>query len=151
MQQQIMSDIKDAMRAKDSVRLTTLRMLTAAVKQFGIDRPAEQRDEPVSDAQVLQIINKMIKQRKDAAAQFEKGGAPDKAAQEQQEIEILSVYLPAQLSEAELTALVDAVITEVGAQTIRDMGKVMNVAKERAAGKVDPSVLSQMVKQRLSA
>jgi uncharacterized protein YqeY len=151
MQQQIMSDVKDAMRAKDGLRLTTLRMLTAAIKQFSIDRPAELRDAPVNDAAVLQIINKMIKQRKDSYEQFMRGGAVDRAANEQLEIDILSVYLPEQLSEDKLIALVDAVIAEVGAESIRDMGKVVNLAKERAAGKVDPAVLSQQVKNRLSA
>ena len=150
MQQQIMSDVKDAMRAKDSVRLATLRMLTAALKQFSIDRPVEQREQELADAEVLQIINKMIKQRKDASEQFIKGGAEDRAAKEQQEIEILSVYLPEQLSTAEVEALVDAVIAEVGASSIRDMGKVMTVAKERAAGQVEPAVLSQHIKQRLA-
>ncbi len=151
MQQQIMSDVKDAMRAKDGLRLTTLRMLTAAIKQFSIDRSAELRDAPVNDAAVLQIINKMIKQRKDSYEQFMRGGAVDRAANEQFEIDILSVYLPEQLSEDKLIALVDAVIAEVGAESIRDMGKVVNLAKERAAGKVDPAVLSQQVKNRLSA
>lgn len=151
MQQQIMSDVKDAMRAKDGLRLTTLRMLTAAIKQFSIDRPAELRDAPVNDVAVLQIINKMIKQRKDSYEQFMRGGAVDRAANEQFEIDILSVYLPEQLSESKLIALVDAVIAEVGAESIRDMGKVVNLAKERAAGKVDPAVLSQQVKNRLSA
>jgi uncharacterized protein YqeY len=150
MQQQITSDVKDAMRAKDSLRLTTLRMLTAAIKQFSIDRPSELRDAPVNDAEVLQIINKMIKQRKDSYEQFMRGGADDRAAKEQLEIDILSGYLPEQLSEDKLIALVDAAIAEVGAESIRDMGKVMNLAKERAAGKVDPAVLSQQVKNRLS-
>ena len=151
MQQQIMSDVKDAMRAKDAVRLATLRMLTAALKQYSIDRPVEQREAQLSDAEILQIINKMIKQRKDASEQFTKGGADDRAAKELAEIEVLSVYLPEQLSEDKIIALVDSAIAESGASSIRDMGKVMALAKDKAAGQADPSVLSKFVKQRLSA
>ncbi len=142
---QITDDMKAAMRAKDKETLGTIRMLTAAIKQVEVDERRE-----LSDADVLTIVTKMIKQRKDAADQYAQADRTDLQQQELSEIVILEKYLPAQLSTEEVTALVHAIIAETGASGMQDMGKVMGLAKAKVAGQADMGVVGQIVKAALS-
>ena len=145
LKEQITEDKKAAMRAKDSGRLATIRLLTAAIKQKEVDERID-----VSDEQVLAIIEKMIKQRKDSISQFEAGGRQDLADIEKAELAILSTYMPAALSEAEVQAEVAAAVAAVGAAGPQDMGKVMGVLKPRLAGRADMTAVSAMVKAALT-
>ena len=142
----ITEDMKAAMRAGEKERLGTIRMLQAAIKQREVDERIS-----LDDAQVLSVIEKMLKQRKESIAQFELGGRPDLAAKEQAEIDLLTVYLPAQLSSAEVDALVTAAIASTGAASVKDMGKVMAVVKAQAAGRTDMGAISARIKAALSA
>ena len=123
----------------------TLRMLLAEIQRFGIDNKVE-----VDDAQVLQIINKMVKQRNDSIDQFTKGNRPDLAEIEKIELDILSAYKPAQLDESEIVAKVKAAINETGAESMQDIGKVMGVLKGPLAGSADMGLVSKIVKDQLS-
>ena len=123
----------------------TLRMLLAEIQRFGIDNKVE-----VDDAQVLQIINKMVKQRNDSIDQFTKGNRPDLAEIEKVELDILSAYKPAQLDESEIVAKVKAAINETGAESMQDIGKVMGVLKGPLAGSADMGLVSKIVKDQLS-
>ena len=123
----------------------TLRMLLAEIQRFGIDNKVE-----VDDAQVLQIINKMVKQRNDSIDQFTKGDRPDLAEIEKVELHILSAYKPAQLDESEIIAKVKAAINETGAESMQDIGKVMGVLKGPLAGSADMGLVSKIVKDQLS-
>ncbi len=143
LKEQIVEDMKNAMRAKDSARLGTIRMLTAAMKQKEVD---DRKD--LTDTDVLGIIEKMIKQRRDSISQFEAGGRQDLADQEKAELEVLSAYMPAALSPEEIEKEVSAAI--VGAAGPQDMGKVMSVLKTRLAGRADMSAVSGMVKNALA-
>ena len=145
LKEQITEDMKAAMRAKDSGRLATIRLLTAAIKQKEVDERIE-----VSDEQVLAIIEKMNKQRKDSISQFEAGGRQDLADIEKAELAILSTYMPAALSEAEVQAEVAAAVSAVGAAGPQDMGKVMGVLKPKLAGRADMTAVSGMVKAALT-
>jgi len=145
LKEQITEDMKAAMRAKDSGRLATIRLLTAAIKQKEVDERID-----VSDEQVLAIIEKMNKQRKDSISQFEAGGRQDLADIEKAELAILSTYLPAALSAAEVQAEVAAAVTAVGAAGPQDMGKVMGVLKSKLAGRADMTAVSAMVKVALT-
>jgi len=133
------------MRAKDAARLSTVRLILAAIKQREVD---ERKD--LSDAEVLSVLEKMIKQRRESIAQFEKGGRADLAAREKSELDVLSAYLPAQMGEAEIQKEIDAVVAETGATGAKDMGKVMAALKSRLAGKADMSSVSALVKKKLS-
>ena len=145
LKEQITEDMKAAMRAKESGRLATIRLLTAAIKQKEVDERID-----VSDEQVLAIIEKMNKQRKDSISQFEAGGRQDLADIEKAELAILSTYLPAALSAAEVQAEVAAAVTAVGAAGPQDMGKVMGVLKPKLAGRADMTAVSAMVKAALT-
>ena len=145
LKEQITEDMKAAMRAKDSGRLATIRLLTAAIKQKEVDERID-----VSDEQVLAIIEKMIKQRKDSISQFEAGGRQDLADIEKAELAILSTYMPAALSDAEVQAEVAAAVTAVGAAGPQDMGKVMGVLKPKLAGRADMTAVSAIVKATLT-
>lgn len=145
LKEQITEDMKAAMRAKDSGRLATIRLLTAAIKQREVDERID-----VSDEQVLAIIEKMIKQRKDSISQFEAGGRQDLADIEKAELAILSTYMPAALSDAEVQAEVAAAVAAVGAAGPQDMGKVMGVLKPKLAGRADMTAVSAMVKAALT-
>ena len=123
----------------------TLRMLLAEIQRFGIDNKVE-----VDDAQVLQIINKMVKQRNDSIEQFTKGDRPDLAEIEKVELDILSAYKPAQLDESEIVAKVKAAVNETGAESMQDIGKVMGVLKGPLAGSADMGLVSKIVKDQLS-
>ena len=142
---QITDDMKAAMRAKESARLATIRLLTAAIKQKEVDERIE-----LTDEQVLAVIEKMIKQRKDSITQFEAGGRQDLADIEKSELVILSAYMPAALSDAEVQAEVSAAVAAVGAAGPQDMGKVMAVLKPKLAGRADMTAVSAMVKAALT-
>ncbi len=141
----ILDDVKAAMKARAAERLSTLRMLTAAMKQKEVDERVE-----LDDAAVLAIVEKLIKQRREAITQFEAGGRTDLAAAEKAEIEVLSVYLPAPFSEAEIATAIAAALAETGALTAKDMGRVMALLKPRLAGRADLSRVSAQVKARLA-
>ena len=140
----ITEDMKAAMRAKDAPRLGAVRLLLAAMKQKEVDERVE-----LADADVLAIIEKMLKQRRESIAQYEKAQRNDLAEQEKFEIGVLSGYLPQQMSEAEVAAAVAAAVTESGASGVKDMGKVMALLKPRLAGKADMAKVSGLVKSKL--
>ena len=140
----ITEDMKTAMKAKDTARLSAIRLLLAAIKQKEVDERVT-----LGDADVLSVIEKMIKQRRESIAQYEKGGRGDLAAVEQAELEILSAYLPAQLTSDEVDAAIAAAVAETGASGVKDMGKVMGVLKGRLAGRTDMGALSARLKARL--
>ena len=142
---QITEDMKAAMRAKEAVKLGTIRLLTAAMKQKEVDERVE-----LTDTLVLAIIEKMIKQRKDSIQQFEAGGRQDLADIEKAELAILSAYMPASLSEAEIKATVAEAVTASGAAGPQDMGKVMAIVKPKLAGRADMTVVSALVKAALA-
>jgi uncharacterized protein YqeY len=146
LKERVTEDMKSAMRASDKERLGTIRMLQAAIKQREVDERIT-----LDDAQVLAVIEKMVKQRKESIAQFELGGRTDLAAKEKAEIEQLQAYLPAQLSEAEVEALIKEAIATTGAASIKDMGKVMGVLKAKAAGRADMGAVSARIKAALGA
>jgi uncharacterized protein YqeY len=142
---QITDDMKAAMRAKDSARLGTIRLLTAAIKQKEVDERIE-----LDDAAVVAVIDKMVKQRKDSISAFEQGGRADLAAIEAAELVVLQAYLPQRLSADEVAAEVRAIVAELGASGPGDMGKVMGAVKTRLAGKADMGQVSAAVKAALA-
>ena len=142
----ITEDMKNAMRAKESERLGTIRMITAAIKQREVDERIA-----LDDTQVLSVIEKMIKTRKDSVVQFQSGGRDDLVAKEQKEIDLLQAYLPAQLSDTELDALIAQSIAEAGATSIKEMGKAMAILKQKAAGRADMAAVSAKLKAKLGA
>ncbi|MCH9644612.1 MAG: GatB/YqeY domain-containing protein [Gammaproteobacteria bacterium] len=140
----IQEDMKDAMRAKEKLRLTTIRMLIAAIKQREIDDRTE-----LDEAGVLAIINKLIKQRRESAQQYQEAKRQDLADQELEEIKILQVYLPEQLSEAEVAEAVSKAVAATGATTPKDIGKVMGALKAEIQGKADMGLVSKLVRDSL--
>ena len=146
LKEQITEDMKAAMRAKDADKLLAIRMLTAAIKQKEVDERIE-----LTDAQLIAIVEKLIKQRKDSVAAYEAAQRQDLADKEQAEIAVLSVYLPAQLSENEIQAVIATAIAQTGASGPQDMGKLMAVLKPQLAGKADMAKVSILVKKALSS
>ena len=142
---QITEDMKTAMRAKDSARLSTIRLLQAAMKQKEVDERIE-----LDDAAIIAIVDKLIKQRKDSIAAYEAANRTDLADVEKAEMEVLKVYLPERMSEAEITAAVEAIVAELGASGPGDMGKVMGKVKTQLAGKADMGLVSAAVKAALN-
>lgn len=142
---QITEDMKTAMRAKDSERLATIRLLMAALKQKEVDERIE-----LDEAQIVGVIDKMVKQRKDSVAAFTQGGRQDLADKEAAEIKVLEAYLPQRMGADEIAAEVKAIVTELGAKGPGDMGKVMGAVKTRLAGKADMGQVSAAVKAALS-
>ena len=142
----LQDDIKTAMRGGDKLSLITLRMLSAAIKQREIDERIV-----LDDAQVLAVVEKLIKQRREAATQYEAGNRTDLAAKELAEIVLLQAYLPEPLSEAELDALIGAALAETGAASIKDMGRIMAALKPDIQGRADMTIVSARVKGRLGA
>ena len=140
----ITEDMKAAMRAKETARLSTIRLLLAAMKQREVDERIT-----LADADVLAIIDKMIKQRRDSIVQFEAGGRTDLVASEKAEVDVLSGYLPQQLTDAEVGALIDAAIAKTGAAGVAGMGEVMAEFKPQIAGRADMGRVSGIVKARL--
>jgi uncharacterized protein YqeY len=141
----ITDDMKAAMRAKETARLGTIRLLLAAIKQKEVDERIE-----LDDAAVSSIVEKLIKQRKDSISQFQAAGRDDLVAAEQAELVVLQAYLPEQLSDGEVEAAVIEAISESGASTARDMGKVMGLLKSRLAGRADMGQVSKLIKNRLT-
>ena len=145
LKERITDDMKTAMRAKDSERLGTIRLLQSAMKQKEVDERIE-----LDDAAIVAIVDKMIKQRKDSIAAFEQAARQDLVDKEKVELAVLSAYLPERLSAQELTAAVQAIVTELGATGPGDMGKVMGAVKTRLAGKADMGAVSAAVKAALA-
>jgi uncharacterized protein len=145
LREQINNDMKDAMRAGDARKRDAIRLLTAALKQKEVDERKE-----LADADVVAIIDKMVKQRRDSIAQFEKGGRQDLADNEKYELGVLQAYMPQALSESEVGDIVAASIAESGAKGPADMGKVMAVLKPKLAGRADMSKVSGLVKAKLT-
>ncbi|HHK6066294.1 GatB/YqeY domain-containing protein [Neisseria sp. HMSC064D07] len=143
---QLTEDMKTAMRAKDQVSLSTIRLINAAIKQFEVDERTE-----ADDAKVISILTKMVKQRKDSAKIYTEAGRQDLADKENAEIDILNRYLPQMMSAEEIKTVVEAVITEIGASGMADMGKVMGVLKTRLAGKADMGEVNKVLKTALTA
>jgi uncharacterized protein len=144
LKERITEDMKAAMRASDKERLSTIRMAQAAIKQREVDERIA-----LDDAQVIAVLEKMVKQRRESIVQFEQGGRTDLADKERIEIALLQSYLPAQLSEAEVDALIKEAIASTGAASVKDMGKVMGVVKARAAGRTDMGAVSARIKAAL--
>ena len=137
--------MKDAMRAKEKFRLGVIRMALSEIKRIEVDERVE-----VEDSRCLQIIDKMVKQRRDAAQQFTDGNRPDLAETELAEVEILKEFLPAPLSDAEIIAMIDAAVASTGASGPQGMGQVMGVVKPQVQGRADMQHVSQLVKSRLN-
>ena len=142
---QLIDDMKTALRAGDKQRLGVIRLVNAAIKQREVDERIV-----LDDAQVLAVLEKMLKQRRDSIAQFEQAGREDLAAIERFEIAVIETYLPAKLDAGELDTLIAAAIVDSGAASARDMGKVMALVKERAAGRADMGSASRLIKDRLA-
>jgi hypothetical protein len=146
LKERIVAEMKEAMRARESVRLDAIRLLRAAIQRREIDERVE-----LGDEEVLAVIQKMIKQGRDSIAQFEKGARDDLVQKEAAMLAVLETYLPEQLAEGELTELINKALTETDAQSVRDMGKVMGWLKPRVQGRADMGAVSSAIKQKLSA
>ncbi len=140
----IQQDMKDAMRARDKARLGTIRLIMAAIKQREVDERIE-----LDDVQVITVLEKMVKQRRESIAQFEQAGRDDLVAKENSELEVITPYMPAALSEAEINQLIDTALATTGAASIKDMGKVMAELKPQLAGRADMGAVSARIKARL--
>ncbi|MFC1602326.1 GatB/YqeY domain-containing protein [Pseudomonadota bacterium] len=146
LKQRIQSDMKTAMKSGDKRTLGTIRLILAAIKQIEVDSRSE-----VDDAQTLAILDKMVKQRRDSLDQYEKAGRAELAEQESFEIEVLKDYLPQALSDDEIAAMVTEAIADSGAESMRDMGKVMGLLKPKMQGRADMSAVSTLIKQQLGS
>jgi uncharacterized protein YqeY len=146
LRERLQEDMKTAMRAGQKERLGTIRLILAAVKQREVDERIT-----LDDSQVIAALEKMGKQRRESIAQFESGGRNDLVAKETAELAIITAYLPTQLSDAELEALIQAAIKQTGAATVKDMGRVMSVIKSQAQGRADMAAVGARIKARLSA
>ena len=142
----IQEDVKNAMRAQQREQLATLRLVTAAIKQKEVDERID-----LDDEQVLAVLDKMVKQRRESLEQYHKAGRDDLAEKEQYELDLIQTYLPEQLGEDELADLIRATIAELGASSIRDMGPVMNALRGQVQGRADMKAVSQAVKNQLNA
>ncbi|MCF6194492.1 MAG: GatB/YqeY domain-containing protein [Kangiellaceae bacterium] len=140
----IKSDMKDAMRNKEKTRLAAIRMLLAGVKQIEVDQRVE-----ITDTHVLTILDKMIKQRRDSISQFEAADRQELADIEKAEIETLQTYMPKQLTDEEISELIDAAMADTGAESMRDMGKVMGILKPKLQGRADMGAVSGLIKAKL--
>lgn len=144
LRERINDDMKTAMKARETDKLAAIRLLQAALKQKEVDERVE-----ITDDIVLTIIQKMLKQRQDSITQYKAGNRPDLVAKEEFEVGVLNTYMPQQLSDAEVLAILDGVIAETGATSGKDMGKVMNALRPKIAGRADMGKLSALVKSRL--
>lgn len=145
LKEQITDDMKSAMKAKEKEKLAAIRLILSAMKQKEVDERVE-----LSDAHVLTILNKMVKQRRDSITQYEKAGRDDLVAQERFELDIITHYLPSQLSDDEIQTAVSGAIQETGASSMKDMGKLMGVLKSKLEGRADMAKVSQLIKAQLS-
>ncbi|MFK7862243.1 MAG: GatB/YqeY domain-containing protein [Granulosicoccus sp.] len=144
--QRILDDIKTAMKAGDKPRLATLRLMSAAIKQREVDERIE-----LDEESVIVILDKMLKQRRESITQYSKAGRDDLVAVEQTESDLIQAYLPAQLSDEEIIRIVEAAVTESGAASVKDMGKVMGLVKPQMQGRADMASVSKIIKDRLNA
>ncbi|MBL4852350.1 MAG: GatB/YqeY domain-containing protein [Gammaproteobacteria bacterium] len=151
LKQRLTQDMKTAMRAKDKARLGVIRMALAAIKQREIDERAKLDDAGLDDTQIIAIIDKMIKQRRDSASQFQDAGRDELAAIENAEINVLQDYMPAAMSDDEITKAIDKAIADTGASSIKDMGKLMAALKPQLQGRADLGAVSGIIKQKLAA
>ncbi|EPX78870.1 GatB/YqeY domain-containing protein [Salipiger mucosus] len=150
LRERIQTATRQAMKQRASDRLSTLRLISAAIKDRDIAARGEESDVGVGEAEVLAILGKMVRQRRESARTYEEAGRLDLAEQELAEIEVIEEFLPRPMSDAEVEKAVDSVVAEVGAQSIRDMGRVMGVLKSRYQGRVDFGRIGPKVKQRLA-
>lgn len=150
LREKISSDLIAAMRAKDAARLSTLRLISAAIKDRDIALRGEGDDKGVSDGDVLSILTRMVKQRQDSARAYEEGGRLELAEKEHAEVKVIEDFLPRQMDDAEITAALDAEIAAIGATSIRVMGRVMAALKTKYAGQMDFGSVGPMVKERLA-
>jgi hypothetical protein len=144
--QQLNEAMKEAMRAKDSLRLNTIRQIRTSVKNKEIDERRE-----LDDQEIIGVISTLVKQRKESAQLYREGGRPDLAEKEEQEMAVLQEFLPAQLGEEEIRSIIEEAVIETGAASMKDMGKVMKVVTGRTLGRADGRLVSELVKVRLSA
>ena len=144
LKEQLKSDLKDAMRAKEIIKRDAIRSINTMIKQIEVDQRVE-----LDDAEIIKLIQKGIKQREEAITQFKDAGRDDLVENEQSQIDVFSIYLPKQLSDEELEAAIQAIIDEVGATSMKDMGKIMNPAKEKLGGSADGKRINEMVKKIL--
>ena len=149
MQERFNEALKEAIKSKDKIRVSTLRLITAAIKDRDIAARSADSGSGITDEQILEILAKMVKQRQEAATTYEEAGRLELAEQERAEIVVIEEFLPQQLSEEEVSAAVDAAIAELGAETLKDMGKVMGLLKGQYAGQMDFGKASGLVKQKL--
>ncbi|PWC46209.1 GatB/YqeY domain-containing protein [Azospirillum melinis] len=147
---QFNDSLKDAMRAKDQRAVSTIRMILAGLKDRDIEARGRGVTDGIDEAGILSMLQGMVKQRTESAAMYEQGGRPELAQQEREEIAVIERYLPRQMSEEEVAAAIDAIVTELGAASIKDMGKVMAELKARHAGQMDFAKAGGLVKARLS-
>ncbi len=145
LKQRITDDMKSAMKAKDSSALKAIRMILGAIKQKEVDERIE-----LDDSAVTTVIQKMVKQRKDSISQFQAAGRDDLVANEEAELSIINQYMPEQMSEAEIVAAIDAAITQTGASSMQDMGKLMGTLKGQLAGKADMGQVSSLIRAKLA-
>jgi uncharacterized protein len=148
LKQKIYSDLKEAMKAGDALKRDTLRMLDSMIKNTEIEKL--KKEEGLTDAEVVEVLSRAVKQRRDSMDQYEKGGRPELADKENKEIEIISVYLPEQLSEDKIREIIKEIITATGASSKVDMGKVMGQAMGRLKGQADGNVVKKIVEELLS-
>jgi uncharacterized protein YqeY len=142
----IQDDVKNAMRSRERDQLAALRLVTAAIKQIEIDKRIE-----LEDVQVLAVLDKMVKQRRESLEQYEKAGREDLAEKERFELKLIQAYLPEPLGEKDLAALIQNTISDLGASSIRDMGQVMNALRGQVQGRADMKAVSQAVKDQLNS
>ncbi|MBF9020828.1 MULTISPECIES: GatB/YqeY domain-containing protein [unclassified Roseobacter] len=150
LRERITNGLKDAMREKDAARLSTLRLINAAIKDQDIAARGAGKTEGVDEGEILAILAKMVKQRIDSANVYEEGGRLELAEKERAEIKVIEGFLPRQLSEAEIAAAIDAAIDQTGASSIRDMGRVMGALKAAYAGQMDFGAAGALIKERLA-
>lgn len=141
----IVDAMKDAMRAREKERLNAIRLMLAEIKKIEVDERVD-----VDDTRAMVVLDKMVKQRRESIKQYEAGGRPELAAVEQAEIDVIQEFLPAALSEAEISAIISSAITEAGASSMKDMGAVMNIARPQLLGRADMGLVSQLVKKLLA-
>lgn len=145
LKEQIVTDMKEAMKARDSERVSALRMVNSSLK----NKEIEKRPEPLTDEDTIGVLKKLSKQRKDSIEQYQKAGRDDLVEQEQKELAVLEKYLPEQMGEAQITEIVESTINELGASSIKDMGKVMGAVTAKTKGSADNKLVSQIVKNKL--
>jgi uncharacterized protein YqeY len=146
LQERLTEAMKDAMRAKDSLRLNTVRLIRTAVKNREIDARRE-----LEEQEILAVLSTLVKQRRESALAFREGGRPELAEKEEQELSVIQEFLPRQLGEEEIRGIIEEAVVEIGASSMKDMGKVMKIVTGKTLGRADGRVVSEMVKARLSS